>query len=190
MTSSATGSSPDPTPDPTSDRAGDQTLIVRDTVTADLDAALALNNANLPALNELDLPEIARLVSISHTALTAEVGGTFAGFCIAMPPGVDYASLNYTWFSRTYERFVYLDRIAVDPAFRRYGIGRAFYAALIERSRGEYPRITCEVNIRPMNDGSLAFHHSLGFREVGQQDTDGGTKTVSLLALPLDPPHV
>lgn len=154
----------------------------------DLPAALALNNANLPALNELDADELARLVSISHTALTAEVDGAFAGFCIAMPPGVDYASLNYAWFSRTFDRFVYLDRIAVDPAFRRYGIGRAFYAALVERARGAFPRITCEVNIRPMNESSLAFHHSIGFREVGQQDTDGGSKTVSLLALPLDGP--
>lgn len=162
-------------------------VMIRDTVSADLEAALALNNSNVPALNELDLDEIGRLVSIAHTALTAEVDGAFAGFCIAMPPGVDYASLNYAWFSRTFDRFVYLDRIAVDSAFRRYGIGRAFYAELIERSRHEYPRITCEVNVRPMNESSLAFHHSLGFREVGQQDTDGGKKTVSLLALPLEP---
>ena len=40
----------------------------------------------------------------------------------------------------------------------------------------------CEVNVRPRNDVSLDFHASLGFREVGQQDTDGG-KRVSLLAL-------
>lgn len=172
---------------PTPDCLHSFPVIIRDTVTADLEAALALNNANLPALNELDAAEIARLVSISHTALTAEVDGTFAGFCIAMPPGVDYQSLNYGWFSRTFDRFVYLDRIAVHPDFRRYGIGRAFYAELVERSRDEYPRITCEVNIRPMNESSLTFHHSLGFREVGQQDTDGGKKTVSLLALPLEP---
>lgn len=174
---------------PSADRHDRSTVTIRDMVAADLDAALALNNASLPELNELDAPEIARLVSLSHTALTAEVDGTFAGFCIAMPPGVDYASLNYGWFSRTFDQFVYLDRIAVDSAFRRYGIGRGFYSRLIDRSRGHYPRITCEVNIRPMNDISLAFHHSLGFREVGQQDTDGGKKTVSLLALPLDPPQ-
>jgi predicted GNAT superfamily acetyltransferase len=34
----------------------------------------------------------------------------------------------------------------------------------------------------------LKFHHSIGFREVGQQDTDGGKKTVSLLELPLKKP--
>ena len=39
--------------------------------------------------------------------------------------------------------------------------------------------------MRPRNEASLLFHHSIGFREVGQQDTDGGNKTVSLLALKL-----
>ena len=48
--------------------------------------------------------------------------------------------------------------------------------------------LCCEVNVRPRNDASLRFHHSIGFREVGQQDTDGGNKTVSLLALPLTLP--
>jgi hypothetical protein len=41
------------------------------------------------------------------------------------------------------------------------------------------------VNVRPRNDASLAFHEAIGFREVGQQDTDGGRKRVSLLALDL-----
>jgi len=159
---------------------------IRETSTNDLEAALALNNSNLPALNELDLAEIERLVTISHVALSAEIDGVFAGFCIVFGPGADYASLNYRWFSRTYDHFAYLDRIAVDPAFRRYGIGRAFYAELVGRLTGNFPLLACEVNVRPRNDASLDFHHSIGFREVAQQDTDGGTKTVSLLAMPLE----
>lgn len=158
---------------------------IRETSANDLDAALALNNSNVPALNELDHPEITRLVSIAEVALTAEVDGAFAGFCIVFPPGVDYGSLNYGWFSRNYDHFAYLDRIAVDPAFRRYGIGRGFYAALVDRLTGKFPVLTCEVNVRPRNDASLDFHHSIGFREVAQQDTDGGNKTVSLLELRL-----
>ena len=158
---------------------------IRETVADDLDAALALNNASIPAINGLDAPEIARLLDMSALALTAEVDGVFAGFCITFGPGVDYASLNYGWFSRNYDDFVYLDRIAVDPAYRRLGIGRAFYAQVIERFTGVYPHLLCEVNVRPRNEPSLLFHHSIGFREVGQQDTDGGNKTVSLLALPL-----
>ena len=160
---------------------------IRETIAADLPAALALNNSSVPALNELDATEIERLHGMAALALTAEVDGQFAGFCIAFPPGVDYASLNYGWFSRNYDDFVYLDRIAVDPAFRRYGIGRAFYARIVERFTGVFPLLLCEVNVRPRNEASLLFHHSIGFREVGQQDTDGGNKTVSLLALTLGP---
>ncbi|MFM7251793.1 MAG: GNAT family N-acetyltransferase [Ilumatobacteraceae bacterium] len=149
-------------------------------------SALALNNANVPELNELDGPEVARLASLAEAALVAEVDGQFAGFCWAIGPGQPYGSLNYGWFSRTYTQFAYLDRIAVLPEFRRLGIGRAFYDVLIDRLRGSWPLLTCEVNVRPRNEASLQFHHAIGFREVGQQDTDGGKKTVSLLALPLD----
>jgi predicted GNAT superfamily acetyltransferase len=160
-------------------------VIIRDVRSDELGAALALNNANVPALNELDAAEIDRLHAMSIVSLAAEVDGSFAGFCIVMGPGADYASLNYTWFSRRHDRFAYLDRIAVDPAFRRYGIGRGFYAELQHRLEGQWPVLCCEVNVRPRNDVSLEFHHTVGFREVGQQDTDGGKKTVSLLELPL-----
>lgn len=160
-------------------------LTIRDTSLADLGDALALNNANVPALNELDAAEIERLVAMSLVSLTAEVDGAFAGFCITFPPGVDYGSLNYGWFSRRYTEFAYLDRIAVDPTFRRFGVGRAFYAELRQRLSATTPVLLCEVNVRPRNDASLHFHHSIGFREVGRQDTDGGNKTVSLLELAL-----
>jgi uncharacterized protein len=162
---------------------------IRDLTPDDLDAALELNNHNVPAVNELDAPEIARLVRICHTALTAEVDvdgtWTFAGFCLVFAPGADYASLNYRWFSQHYMEFAYLDRIAVDTTFRRYGIGRGFYAELQQRLPAEFPVLCCEVNVRPMNQPSIDFHRTIGFREVGQQDTDGGNKTVSLLELQL-----
>lgn len=151
----------------------------------DVEPVLELNNANVPELNELDAPEIARLAALAEVALVAEVDGQFAGFCWVIGPNQPYGSLNYGWFSRQYDHFVYLDRIAVHPGFRRYGIGRGFYAALVEQFTGRWPLLTCEVNLRPRNDASLHFHHSIGFREVGQQETDGGKKTVSLLALPL-----
>ncbi|MEO5723609.1 MAG: GNAT family N-acetyltransferase [Ilumatobacteraceae bacterium] len=155
----------------------------------DFAAVLALNNTNLPALNELDGPELQRLVEMSLLALVADADDALAGFCIVFGPQADYDSSNYRWFSARYEQFAYLDRIAVAVDFQRVGIGRAFYAELTRRLRGDHPVLLCEVNIRPRNDTSLAFHASIGFREVGRQDTTGGTKTVSLLALSLaDPP--
>jgi predicted GNAT superfamily acetyltransferase len=160
-------------------------MLLRTLEAADVDAALALNNANLPALNELDRAEIGRLADASLVSLAAELDGRFAGFCIVLGPGAAYASLNYQWFSARYRDFAYLDRIAVDPELRRAGVGRAFYAELRRRFAGITPVLLCEVNIRPRNDASLDFHRAIGFREVGQQDTDEGRKTVSLLELRL-----
>lgn len=42
--------------------------------------------------------------------------------------------------------------------------------------------VTCEVNLVPPNPESLAFHHRLGFRQVGEQSTYGGSVRVALLA--------
>lgn len=151
----------------------------------DLDAALALNNANVPAVNELDTAELARLHGMAHVALAGEVDGAFAGFCLVFAPGVDYASRNYAWFSARYDDFAYLDRIAVDISVRRAGVGRAFYAALAERLAGTTPVLLCEVNLVPRNDVSLAFHATVGFREVGRHHPYGDEREVQMLALDL-----
>lgn len=160
-------------------------VTIRPYAPGDLAEVLALNNANVPELNELDAPEVARLAALAASALVAEVDGRFAGFCWVIAPGQSYGSLNYAWFSARYTSFVYLDRIAVHPDFRRFGIGRGFYAELVREFTSVWPVLLCEVNVRPLNEASLRFHQSLGFREVGQQDTDGGKKTVSLLELSL-----
>ena len=160
-------------------------VLVRPLETADLDAAVALNNANIPAVNEIDRDELERLSSISLVSLAAEVDGAFAGFCVVFGPGADYASRNYAWFSARYDDFAYLDRIAVDATLRRAGVGRAFYATLVERLAGTTPVLLCEVNLVPRNDVSLAFHASIGFTEVGRQHPYGDEREVSLLELPL-----
>jgi uncharacterized protein len=165
-------------------------VTIRSFAAHDVVPAMELNNANVPELNELDEAEVVRLAGLAELALVAEVVGDdgasrFAGFCWVLGPDQPYASLNYGWFSRQYSEFVYLDRIAVHFDFRRFGIGRTFYSTLVEQFTGSHPVLLCEVNVRPRNETSLKFHHSIGFREVGQQDTDGGEKTVSLLELPL-----
>lgn len=161
-------------------------MLIRHFAEQDVLPALALNNASIPDVNELDEAEARELWAMSEVALTAEVHGEFAGFCWCVPPGTTYRSLNYAWFSRRYSDFSYLDRIAVLPEHRRIGVGSEFYERLISELTGRRPVLVCEVNLRPRNEKSLLFHHRIGFREVGQQETDGGAKTVSLLELPLD----
>jgi uncharacterized protein len=155
----------------------------------DLPDVLVLNNSALPALSELDLPRLEQLVAMCSHALVLEAndGGTsgLGGFCLTLRPGAAYDSTNYAWFSERYDDFEYLDRIAIAPADRGKGLGAAIYAGLEQRIAAATPWLLCEVNVRPMNEGSLRFHHRLGFTEVGQQDTEGGKKRVSLLAKPL-----
>lgn len=161
---------------------------VRSLRSSDLDVLLLLNNENVPAVSRLDRGELARLARLSVVASVAELDAEVVGFALVLPPGVDYASENYRWFSEHaaslgYDDFAYLDRIAVSQVARRRGVGRALYEHVLERLAGATPVLFCEVNVRPRNETSLAFHAALGFREVGQLDTKGGAIGVSLLAL-------
>lgn len=161
---------------------------VRDLTPADLPRVLELNNAAVPAVGLLDAPGLARLAELAVTALVAEVDGEVVGFCIVLAPGVDYGSVNYGWFDERYDRFAYLDRVAIDPAFQGRGIGRELYDRVEAEAitRGDADLFCLEINVRPRNDTSLAFHERLGFTEVGQQETPYGAR-VSLQTRPI--PH-
>lgn len=152
----------------------------------DLATLHRLNNDAVPAVNALEQSALADLARMARFAHVSEHRDRVAGFLIALGPGADYDSLNYRWFEQRYDAFLYIDRVVVDPEIRGAGLGSSLYRALIDRARAEgVPRLTCEVNLRPLNERSLRFHTGLGFQPVGTQDTEGGTKTVQLLSLPL-----
>jgi len=164
-------------------------VLIRDLADTDLDLATAINQANIPAVGDADEAKLRHIFGQCRVALGAfadEPGasGSLAGFCLVLPPGADYGSLNYRWFTERYDSFAYLDRVAVDEQFRNQGVGAALYAEVEARLAGTAEWFTLEVNLRPRNDGSLRFHHRLGFTEVGQQETDYGV-LVSMLAKPL-----
>lgn len=140
-----------------------------------------MNEAAAPAVSNVSLEEIGQLAPLCCDFTVAVVGNQIAGFMMAMRAGQPYESVNYQWFAERYEKFVYVDRIAVSPEFKGRGIGRALYDNIETFARQVAPVLTCEVNLMPRNEESLAFHAKLGFVEVGQQDTEGGKKRVSLL---------
>lgn len=146
----------------------------------DLEAVLALNQAHVPAVGGLDREGLDRLVRQAETAVLADLDGDLGGFVLALPPGTSYGSPNYRWFSDRYDEFVYVDRIVVDTARQRVGLGHRLYDAV--EAATSAPILCAEVNVRPRNGPSLAFHERRGFAPVGEQDTDDGAKRVVLLA--------
>jgi predicted GNAT superfamily acetyltransferase len=156
-------------------------VLLRAIAPADLPELLTVNNDAVPNVNELDLDRLTALTGLAEVATVATDGDTLLGFVLAMTDGTGYDSANYRWFSAHYPRFLYVDRVIVAASGRGHGTGGALYKAVFEHAGPGVP-VTCEVNVRPPNEGSMRFHTRLGFAEVGRQDTEGGAKTVALLA--------
>lgn len=156
-------------------------IALRSAAAADLADVLALNQAHRPHVGALTPASLRQLYERAIYFRLAEVAGALVGFLIALDPPAEYGSPNFLWFKARYERFVYIDRIAVDAARRRCGVARRLYEDL-ERFAGArgFDLLTCEYNLRPPNADSARFHGRLGFAEVGRQDTEQGQKTVSL----------
>ena len=155
--------------------------IIRPIVPSDFLKVLEINNSNVPALSELTLEKLHYLVEHSLHALVVE-HHSLVGFCITFAPNAPYDSLNYLWFCERYEQFVYLDRIAFTSQTQGMGLGKLLYQhieQLMRESRLEYP-LCCEVNLEPPNPGSLRFHQSIGFMEVGQMNFREGYSVAML----------
>lgn len=159
-------------------------VVVRPLESVDLPVVVELNNAAQPAVPPADHASMAALVVQAALALVAEEQpGRPLAFLLAMDPGTDYDSENYRWFQRRSDSFVYIDRIVVGEGARGAGIGRLLYGAVFARA-AEFGRaeVTCEVNVRPANPDSLAFHERMGFAKLEEQETKGGAYRVALLA--------
>ncbi len=141
---------------------------LRELTRADWPAVLTLNLASVQELSELDERRLEWILSLAHRALAIEgERGELAAFALAVGPGTDYDSANYQWFDARFERFVYLDRVAVAERVRRRGMATRLYEAM-EEAAAAFERMVCEVNVLPPNTASLAFHDSRGYVEVGR----------------------
>ena len=163
---------------------------LRDVTRDDLAALHELNEANVPEVSSVTADQLGWFLDHAHYFHLVEIEGTIGGFLLGLGPGTGYTSPNYGWFEARYHDFVYIDRLAVASAWRRRGIASALYADVERHARAiGASLLACEVNVVPRNDASLAFHARHGFAEVGQQETEGGSKRVSMMTRPLLPPH-
>lgn len=147
---------------------------------ADAAAVLALNNASVPHVNALDADALAQIVAMSAHYTVAEDAEGILGFVLCIPAGRRYWSDNYRWFGERYDDFLYLDRVAVAARAQRRGVGRALYEEMHAVMRGRWPRIALEVNLRPPNPGSVAFHEALAYAAVGVREYADGANAVQM----------
>ncbi len=153
---------------------------------ADMDWFHTLNEANVPEVNSVPAERFQYYIpQCAHARAAIAADGTPVGALLVYAPGADYPSLNYAWFGERYDDFWYVDRIMVSEGARGMGVGRAFYDDLFAAAAGHTTAVTCEVNSKPANPISMAFHQRMGFESVGERETDGGTKAVVFFRRPI-----
>lgn len=157
------------------------TPIIRDAVADDLPEILALNEQAVPAVNSIPMEQLEWFALHAAYFRVADGDGLVAAFLIGLRPGTAYESPNYRWFTRHYDDFAYIDRIAVAEHARRYGLATRLYDDFRESVGDAVDVMTCEVNLRPPNETSMRFHERYGFRQIASQETDNGAKEVALM---------
>ena len=140
----------------------------RDCGIRDIPSMWEINEQGLPGTGKVTKKEISHLMDISEVCIGAFHDKDLVGFVICLLPNTNYGSLNYSWFNERYEKFIYVDRIAVDTQFRDRGIGSKLYQRVIQYSTEHKISITAEVSLEPPNPGSDRFHIRHSFNSVGE----------------------
>jgi hypothetical protein len=152
----------------------------------DLEKILELNEESVHFLSPLTKNSLKKLISECDFTLVVEVKGNVEAFILALSENKDYKSVNYQWFSKKYDEFLYIDRVVVSKKYQSQGLGKHIYNNIIKKAKREnYPYLLAEIDVKPSNPKSLSFHKSFGFKEVGRQSIYNGKKVVSLQALNL-----
>jgi len=155
---------------------------VRRVEPADLPALLALNNAHAVELSLLDAEKFRGLLRVAALATAVGPPGRPDAFLLACDHVTPPQGPNHSWFLARHPRFLYVDRVCVDPRARRRGLARALYThALGEAARRGVPTLCCEVNTDPPNPVSDALHAAFGFVEAGRAFLPDRGKSVRYL---------
>ncbi|REL34440.1 GNAT family N-acetyltransferase [Thalassotalea euphylliae] len=164
------------------------TPIIRGATIADYDAVLSLNLASVSVLSPMDRARLELLTTMTELFWIVEVEGQVAAFLLAFTDNKTYDSVNYQWFSKRLKQFLYIDRIVIGEKFRRRGIASQIYQALKNYAQSQQLHWLCaEIDLKPANPPSIAFHQQQGFIEIGQQQLVGKEKSVSLMACQVIP---
>ncbi len=126
---------------------------------------LRLNETFVHWLSPLDERGLQDLLDLSdYKKQIDDVAGVLIGYA----HGVDYDHKNLKWLRARFDDFYYIDRIIIDASVHGKGYARQLYADFEKTARKKgLSRLVCEVNTKPNNPGSHAFHLNLGFQAIG-----------------------
>lgn len=156
-------------------------LAIRDATAADHAAILRLNLESEHLLSPMDAARLVHLDGQAAYHRVVQDGDCVVAFLLVFREGADYDSPNYRWFAERYDRFLYVDRIAVAASHQGQRLGAALYEDLFAFARAQaITTIACEFYSKPLNEASQRFHARFGFREVGTQWLPDSRKQVSL----------
>ena len=130
-----------------------------------------INQENVPELGGLsELEDFWARVNWSKVIFVYKYEDVIKAFVLCMREGQTYNSPNYEYISSRFNKFLYVDRIAVQKQFRRKGIAEKIYTKVIDKGKENNLDVLCEVNTKPSNKTSMAFHNKMGFEEIGTND--------------------
>ena len=156
---------------------------IRPATPLDYEQILRLNEESVHFLSPLSKEKLTHLHKESEILKVVEINGSVEAFVLALREGKDYDSVNYTWFEKNYDKFLYIDRVVVSVKKQNSGLGKLLYEEVFKHAKLTcVPVVTAEIDIEPANPISLKFHEKFGFKEVGKQAVAGGKKNVSLQA--------
>ena len=129
---------------------------------------LQMNEEFVHWLSPLDEDELIDLLGLAHYKKQIhEADGALIGYA----HDVDYDHKNLQWLRARFDSFYYIDRIILNSSAQGKGYGKQLYADFEAEARARsLPRLVCEVNTKPNNPRSHAFHEQLGFTALGDVD--------------------
>jgi len=128
----------------------------------------------LSPLDDDDLDYI--LARASYQQQIHDGGGVLLGY----GHDVDYPNHeNIAWLRGYFDNFFYIDRVIVSAQAHGKGLGKQLYDDVAHfAARQSYNRLVCEVNTRPNNPVSHAFHLAMGFTVTGEAEYADGHAAV------------
>ncbi|MXY10341.1 MAG: hypothetical protein F4Z00_00485 [Acidimicrobiaceae bacterium] len=152
-------------------------MTIREMIEADIERAVAINQANLADVDSVGEDELAAILGSSRMALAAEgPEKALAGFAVVVDRSCRLLTTRAAWALANPVTDLHLERVTFDMQYSGLGLGPALFGELDERllalaaaSNADRLTLTSLVRRDPPNEHAIHFHEAKGFAVVDQR---------------------